>query len=159
MINTRLMMEEIFLSEKKVCDNVIDIEKYLRNVDYIIRKKGRVIINDFGITVPQFTALQFLISEGDLTIGDLSQKMALACSTITDLVDRMEKTELVVRKKDEKDKRVVRVEVQPIGYELVQKVLEKRRIYLAEKLNGFEDEDKEYLKEALTSLYFAMKDD
>ena len=153
------MMEEIFLSEKKVCDNVIDIEKYLRNVDYIIRKKGRVIINDFGITVPQFTALQFLISEGDLTIGDLSQKMALACSTITDLVDRMEKTELVVRKKDEKDKRVVRVEVQPIGYELVQKVLEKRRIYLAEKLNGFEDEDKEYLKEALTSLYFAMKDD
>lgn len=147
------------MSEKKVCDNVIDIEKYLRNVDYIIRKKGRVIINDFGITVPQFTALQFLISEGDLTIGDLSQKMALACSTITDLVDRMEKTELVVRKKDEKDKRVVRVEVQPIGYELVQKVLEKRRIYLAEKLNGFEDEDKEYLKEALTSLYFAMKDD
>ena len=159
MINTRLMMEEIFLSEKKVCDNVIDIEKYLRNVDYIIRKKGRVIINDFGITVPQFTALQFLISEGDLTIGDLSQKMALACSTITDLVDRMEKTELVVRKKDEKDKRVVRVEAQPVGYELVQKVLEKRRLYLAEKLNEFEEDDKEFLKEALTSLYFAMKDD
>ena len=147
------------MSENKVCENVIEIEKYLRKVDYIIRKKGREIINDFGITVPQFTALQFLISEGNLTIGELSQKMALACSTITDLIDRMEKTELVVRKKDEKDKRVVRVEVQPIGYELVQKVLEKRRIYLAEKLNGFEDEDKEYLKEALTSLYFAMKDD
>lgn len=147
------------MSENKVCENVIEIEKYLRKVDYIIRKKGREIINDFGITVPQFTALQFIISEGNLTIGELSQKMALACSTITDLIDRMEKTELVVRKKDEKDKRVVRVEVQPVGYELVQKVLEKRRLYLAEKLNEFEEEDKKFLKEALTSLYFAMKDD
>ena len=147
------------MSENKVCENVIEIEKYLRKVDYIIRKKGREIINDFGITVPQFTALQFLISGGNLTIGELSQEMALACSTITDLIDRMEKTELVVRKKDEKDKRVVRVEVQPVGYELVQKVLEKRRLYLAEKLNEFEEEDKKFLKEALTSLYFAMKDD
>ena len=55
------------MSENKVCENVIEIEKYLRKVDYIIRKKGREIINDFGITVPQFTALQFLISEGNLT--------------------------------------------------------------------------------------------
>ena len=137
----------------------MEIEKYLRKVDYIIRKKGREILNDFNITVPQFTALQILIGEGDLTIGELSQKMTLACSTITDLIDRMEKSGLVVRKKDEKDKRVVRVEVQPIGYEIVQKVLDKRRAYLDGKLKGFKDEDKKFLKEALESLYGAMKDD
>ena len=62
-------------------------------------------------------------------------------------------------KKDEKDKRVVRVEVQPIGYEIVQKVLDKRRAYLDEKLKGFKDEDKKFLREALESLYGAMKDD
>lgn len=152
-------MEEIFLDDKLVCENVMEIEKYLRKVDYIIRKKGREILNDFNITVPQFTALQILIGEGDLTIGELSQKMTLACSTITDLIDRMEKSGLVVRKKDEKDKRVVRVEVQPIGYEIVQKVLDKRRAYLDGKLKGFKDEDKKFLKEALESLYGAMKDD
>lgn len=152
-------MGEIFLDDKQVCENVIEIEKYLRKVDYIIRKKGREILNDFNITVPQFTALQILISEGDLTIGELSQKMALACSTITDLIDRMEKSGLVVRKKDDKDKRVVRVEVQPIGYEIVQKVLDKRIDYLAEKLKGFKGEDKKFLREALESLYVAMKDD
>ncbi|SHI11890.1 MarR family winged helix-turn-helix transcriptional regulator [Sporanaerobacter acetigenes] len=147
------------MDDKLVCENVMEIEKYLRKVDYIIRKKGREILNDFNITVPQFTALQILIGEGDLTIGELSQKMTLACSTITDLIDRMEKSGLVVRKKDEKDKRVVRVEVQPIGYEIVQKVLDKRRAYLDGKLKGFKDEDKKFLKEALESLYGAMKDD
>lgn len=147
------------MDDKLVCENVMEIEKYLRKVDYIIRKKGREILNDFNITVPQFTALQILIGEGDLTIGELSQKMTLACSTITDLIDRMEKSGLVLRKKDEKDKRVVRVEVQPIGYEIVQKVLDKRRAYLDGKLKGFKDEDKKFLKEALESLYGAMKDD
>ena len=39
--------------------------------------------------------------------------MALACSTITDLIDRMEKAELVLRRKSSKDKRVVIVEVLP----------------------------------------------
>ncbi len=77
--------------EKPVCENVISIEKHLRRIDYIIRIKGREILKDFNITVPQFTALQILIHNEGLTIGELSQKMGLACSTITDLVDRMEK--------------------------------------------------------------------
>lgn len=152
-------MEEILLNDNIVCENVIEIEKYLRRVDYIIRKKGREILNDFNITIPQFTALQILISEGDLTIGELSQKMSLACSTITDLADRMEKNELIVRKKDEKDKRVVRIEALPKGYEIVEKVLEKRRIYLAENLIDFDDKEKEMLKDGLKALYLAMKEE
>lgn len=138
---------------------MVEIEEYLRKVDYIIRKKGREILKDFNITIPQFTALQILISKGDLTVGELSQETALAYSTITDLVDRMEKSKLVVRKKDKEDKRVVRVEVQPIGYDLVEKVLDKRREYLGRKLKGVGKEEKEFLKEALESLYLAMKND
>lgn len=147
------------MNDNIVCENVIEIEKYLRRVDYIIRKKGREILNDFNITIPQFTALQILISEGDLTIGELSQKMSLACSTITDLADRMEKNELVIRKKDEKDKRVVRIEALPKGYEIVEKVLEKRRIYLAENLIDLDDKEKEMLKDDLKALYLAMKEE
>src|SRR5690554_2798151 len=114
------------MKEMEERDNVASIEKYLRKTDYIIRKKGREILSDFGITVPQFTALQILINHENMTIGELSQDMALAFSTITDLIDRMEKSELVVRKKDEKDKRVVRVEVLPKGFDILEKVLDKR---------------------------------
>ncbi len=112
------------MNTKSDCKYVTEIEKYLRKVDYIIRIKGREILNDFNITSPQFTALQILINNGDMTIGDLSQKMSLACSTITDLIGRMEKTDLVIRKKDDKDKRVVRVEVLPKGFDILEKVLE-----------------------------------
>jgi DNA-binding MarR family transcriptional regulator len=93
-----------------------------------------------------------------MTIGELSQKMALACSTITDLIDRMEKSELVIRKKDEKDKRVVRVEVLQKGYDILEKVLEKRRGFLASKLKDFSIDDKEILNKVLEELYEAMNE-
>ncbi|NLY85474.1 MAG: MarR family transcriptional regulator [Tissierellia bacterium] len=138
---------------------VEEIEKHLRKVDYIIRRKGREILSDFNITIPQFTALQILINKGNMTIGELSKSMALACSTITDLIDRMEKAGLVVRKKDEKDKRVVRIEVLSKGYEILEKVLNKRIEFLSSKLVDFTYEEKVRLSLGLKALYDAMKDE
>ena len=145
--------------KEKDLENVEDIERYLRKVDYIIRRKGREILSDFNITGPQFTALQILIHNGTMTIGDLSQKMDLACSTITDLVDRMEKTNLVVRKKDEKDRRVVKVEVLEKGHDILTQVMKKRIDYLDGKLSGCNYDDKRNLKIGLEALHEAMKED
>ncbi len=146
----------ILMPDKTDLENVKRIEKYLRKVDYIIRKKGREILSDFSITVPQFSALQILINQGNKTIGELSNEMALACSTITDLVDRMEKAELVERKKDEKDKRVVRVFVLQKGYDVLEKVLEKRIEFLDHELRNFSNEEKHSLHLGLKTLYEAM---
>jgi len=139
-------------------ENEKDIEMHLRKIDYIIRKKGRVILSDFNITVPQFRALQILINDGEMTISELSQKMDLACSTITDLVDRMENSELVKRRKDKKDKRVVRIEVLNKGNDILEKVLQKRIEYLTIKLKNISKTDKENLRDALENLYLEMKE-
>lgn len=144
--------------EYKSRDYVENIELYLRKIDYIIRKKGREILQDYKMTIPQFTALQIMINNEDITIGELSQKMNLACSTITDLVSRMENTELVLRKKDEKDKRVVRIEVLDKGHEILHLVMEKRRDYLSEKLTDIDSENKHALNDALEKLFDAMKE-
>lgn len=148
------------MAEKKnpTCESVVNIEKHLRRIDYLIRKKGREILKDFNITVPQFTALQFLVHNKGLTIGELSQKMGLACSTITDLIDRMENNNLVVRKRDEKDKRVVRIEVQPIGHEIMDQVLAKRVEFLETKMEGLDAEKRIALSEGLESLYKIMRE-
>src|ERR1700732_4475617 len=70
-------------------EQVTSIESLLRHVSTVIRRRGRNILSDFSITPPQFDALLFLDEHGDLTIGELSNKMYLAYSTTTDLVDRM----------------------------------------------------------------------
>lgn len=139
--------------------NVESIEMHLRKVDYIIRKNGRMILSDFGITVPQFTALQTLINDGEMTIGELSTQMDLACSTITDLVDRMEKNGLVIREKDIKDKRVVRIVVLDKGHEILQKVLARRIEFLEDKLGNLSVLEVENLRDALEKLYLEMNKD
>lgn len=93
-----------------------------------------------------------------MTIGELSEKMTLACSTITDLVDRMEKSGLVVRKRDDRDKRVVRVIVLPKGFDIVEKVLEKRVKFLEEKINSFSNEEKSMLNNVLERLYSSIEE-
>jgi hypothetical protein len=73
-------------------ETVSEIERYLREISNIVKRKGREILNHFPITPPQFDALLFLHNEGDMTIGELSQKMFLACSTMTDLIDPWRRT-------------------------------------------------------------------
>lgn len=138
-------------------NNVADIETYLRRIDYTIRKKGREIIAEADITIPQFHALQILRQHERMTIGELSQKMALACSTITDLVDRMEKTGLVERRKNKLDKRVILVGLLPKGYEILERVLKKRREYLKGKMSDYDIESMEILKDGLEDLYKAIE--
>ena len=70
----------------KTFESVKEIERNLRRIDHIIRKEGRLILKDYNITVPQFEALQYLIHNENMTIGELSQKMHLAFSTVTDLM-------------------------------------------------------------------------
>ena len=144
---------------KQSLENVTNIEKHLRKVDYIIRRKGREILADFDITVPQFTALQMLINRGNMTIGELSQNMDLACSTITDLIDRMEKSKLVMRQRDDRDRRVVRIKVLEKGYDILEEVMKRRIDFLDEKLAVLSSEEKANLDKGLESLYEAMKEE
>ncbi|KPL60852.1 MarR family winged helix-turn-helix transcriptional regulator [Rossellomorea vietnamensis] len=136
---------------------VADIEKDLRYISSIIKQKGREILSQYTITPPQFIALQWLFEYGDMTIGDLSNKMYLACSTTTDLVDRMEKNQLVERVKDENDRRVVRIHMLKEGERIIEEVIKKRQNYLQSALTDFSFQEVLLLKDHLAKLHQEIK--
>lgn len=139
--------------------SVGDIEKSLRYVASIIKQRGREILNHYPITPPQFVALQWLFENGDMTIGELSNKMYLACSTTTDLVDRMEKNSLVMRVKDSQDRRVVRIHLQEEGARIIEEVIIKRQDYLQDVLKNFSEDEVRHLGNSLELLLTEMKDE
>lgn len=136
---------------------VADIEKDLRYISGIIKQKGRELLSNYTITPPQFIALQWLFEDGDMTIGELSNKMFLACSTTTDLVDRMEKSELVVRVKDPNDRRVVRIHLLEEGKRIIDEVIKKRQLYLQTVLKNFSAEEVLSLQANLSKLHHEMR--
>lgn len=143
---------------KEYLENIATIEKDMRYISGIIKQKGREILSNYTMTPPQFVALQWLFEEGDMTIGELSNKMFLAFSTTTDLVDRMEKNQLVQRVKDPNDRRVVRIHMLEEGKRLIDEVIKKRQGYLQEVLNEYTTEDIEELKKNFMRLHQVMRE-
>lgn len=127
---------------ENIDENVCKIELLLREVCFKVRTNGRSILSDFNITPPQFDALQYLIDEGGMTISELSSKLFLAPSTITDLIDRMEKNKLVIREKSTEDRRLVKVKVLSKGYNLIDNVINIRREFVNRLLEDMPSEDR-----------------
>jgi DNA-binding MarR family transcriptional regulator len=60
-----------------------------------------------GLTAPQILLLQSIRDKGQITIGELANQMSLSQATVTTILDRLEKRELVYRERSKEDKRKV----------------------------------------------------
>lgn len=139
---------------KKTIENS---EKKLRRIAGIIKRNGRKILKNYPITSPQFIALQWVIEGENLTIGELSNKIGLAFSTTTDLVDRMEKNQLVQRVRDVNDRRVVRIHALEKGKSIIEEVVAQRQQYLGEVLESLSQEEIIMINESLNLLLVQMR--
>lgn len=138
---------------------VAQMEKEFRYISAIIKHNGRKILKNYTITPPQFIALQWLFEHGDMTIGDLSNKMFLAFSTTTDLVDRMENNVLVKRLRDDKDRRVVTIQLLDEGKRIIEEVIKIRGEYLNSVLADFDEVEVKQLSSLLKKLHQEMNKD
>ncbi|QQE77034.1 MarR family winged helix-turn-helix transcriptional regulator [Alicyclobacillus sp. SO9] len=135
---------------------VVDMEQKLRQIARTVRRRGRTLLEQYGITPPQFDALLILHKEGELTIGDLSNRLFLAYSTTTDLVDRLVAAGFVVRQRSQDDRRVVHVKMLPAGAHLIEEVLDARRAYLDAVLESLSLDEKKEILHALELLTAMM---
>jgi len=132
------------------------IEALLRSIALVLKKRGRDILAAFDVTPPQFEALLTLREFGALTMGELCQKLYLACSTATDLVDRMERNGLIQRERDHLDRRVIRLRVMEKGDQVMDQVLRARLKYLSAVMEGMSPEQRSALAETLQELQRRM---
>jgi DNA-binding MarR family transcriptional regulator len=70
------------------------------------------------LTAPQFYVLATIGYAGELPFGEIGLKMMVTVSNLTGIVDRLEDKKLVTRKRDEHDRRVVRVVLTEKGAKL-----------------------------------------
>lgn len=60
-----------------------------------------------GLTAPQILLLQTIRNKGEVTIGELANDISLSQATVTTILDRLEKRNLVYRERSKEDKRKV----------------------------------------------------
>jgi len=128
---------------KKVARDVAisDILLSLRRIIKSLQDYSQKVSSHFGITGPQLWVVKTIYENGGLSLGELSKRMYLNPSTITGVVDRLEKRRYVLRDRSEKDRRVVKVQLTPRGNRLAKrapKPIQGKMIYGLRKLK--EDE-------------------
>lgn len=140
------------MSKEEFSDSVVRIERLLRHVAFIIKKRGRDILSDFEITTPQFLTLVVLKDKPGITMGELCERLYLACSTATDLIDRMEKNGYLERNRDPDDRRVIRLSITEKGQNIIDQVINARRRYVESILSQLTQEEIDQLERSLEKL-------
>ena len=87
---------------------------YLR-VSQHLSQQFRSHFGKLNLTFPQALVLSVLGSEGPMPISQLAERTGSANSTVSGIVDRLEKLELAKRTRSAADRRVIYVEATP-GY-------------------------------------------
>ena len=90
-----------------------DVDRIVEAAVYLYTESRRVtkdLARRHGLTGPQVTALKLLEGVGTLSLSQLGTRMSAKSSTITGIVDRMERDGLVRRRRSEHDRRVVHLE-------------------------------------------------
>lgn len=98
-------MEEVSKSLKVI--------KLLKQVMDLLRQKVKCEFKQMNLTGPQGMLVGTLAHSGKMKISDLSEKLVLSNSTVSGIIDRLEKQGLVERIRSEEDRRVVYVNVTP----------------------------------------------
>lgn len=82
----------------------------------------RPLLDDLGLTYPQYLVLLVLWENNDLAVTEIGDQLLLKSATLTPLLKRMEVAGLVVRTRSEVDERRVQVSLTTAGKRLKAKV-------------------------------------
>lgn len=93
------------------------LRRILRSVEVYSRKLAQ----EHGVTVPQLICLLKIDELGALTIKELSEEVFLAPSTLVGIIDRLEKQDLIERRRSARDRRKVRISLTEGGIALLQR--------------------------------------
>lgn len=86
-------------------DVLIALRRVIRATDL----HSKFLAKTTGLTTPQMLLLQILSQKGAITVGELAGGMSLSQATVTTILDRLEKRELVTRRRSTTDRRKVYV--------------------------------------------------
>lgn len=109
-------------------------------------------VKQYGLNMTEFAVLEFLYHKGRQPIQQISEKILIASSSTTYVIDQLGKKGLVNRALCQKDKRVTYVELTEKGTTLMATVFPKHAEKIMELFSVLTESEQETLLEALKKI-------
>jgi len=111
----------------------------------VVARLSHQLRDENGLTVSQFGALEALLHLGPMSQRDLGTKLLKSSGNITMVVDNLEKRDLVERRREGNDRRVVTVHLTPKGRQLIVEVFPRHATLISDELEILTPEEQETL--------------
>ncbi|MBM7560233.1 MarR family winged helix-turn-helix transcriptional regulator [Marinitoga litoralis] len=123
-----------------------------KEIRELVKKSMVMSFEDSEITSSQWMLLGALLKNGKMTMSELSNYIGLSNSTVSGIVDRLEKHDYIRRVRDDEDRRKVYVEITEKFNEVAKKSHKKIEKQLGERLNKVSDKELNTVIEGLKIL-------
>jgi len=122
-----------------------------------IRRRVVEDIKCLGLNPTEFAVLEFIYSKGDQPIQKIGEKVLIASSSITYVVDKLEKKNLLKRKPCPNDRRITYASITTAGNDLMNEVFPKHKLAIQEICAGLDTNEKKFMIQQLKKLgYYAQ---
>ncbi len=137
-------------------DSGREILRSLRRILRAVDLHGRRLAQQYGLTGPQLICLREIRRHGALNPGHLARSISLSPATVTGILDRLEGRALVTRRRRNRDKRQVLVELTEQGAELLSRTAPPLQERFVARLGALERADRERIAAALDQVVALM---
>lgn len=102
-------------------DRIEEVLVALRRVIRATDLHSKHLAKTTGLTAPQILLLQTIRDKQEATIGEIASEISLSQATVTTILDRLEKRNLVYRERSQEDKRKVHACLTDEGTEILKR--------------------------------------
>ena len=102
-----------------------DVDEVIEAIVYLYTESRRLtkeMARRADLTGPQLTVVKLLEQIGDLSLSELSERIRAQNSTVTGIIDRMVRENLVTRERSKEDRRVVYIRLTTKGKKLAEEI-------------------------------------
>ena len=127
-----------------------EIDRLFRDVHKHLVQYTKGKLRDHDLTMPRFLVLWHISKFQPVNMSFLHNKLYMANSTLTVIVDKLVEENLVKRYRNPDDRRIVLLELTEDGDQLLCKMLNVRQSFLEEALHDLKTKQQQELIELLT---------
>ncbi len=117
----------------------------LHRVANTIDRQTSRIASEYDLTIGQFGVLEALYHKGDMTVGEVQEKILSSSGTIPLIINNLAKRGYLVRVQDKNDRRRCILHLTQKGQELISQVYPENEAKIIEMMAAWTDEEKTQL--------------
>jgi MarR family transcriptional regulator, organic hydroperoxide resistance regulator len=120
---------------------VEEIVRVFRELRLAMRDLISDSLKESDFTLAQISVVSVLVMNGDLKVSEIAKYIGMADSTVSGIIDRLEKKDVVQRKRTVSDRRIVMIHLNPSYGQIYENFRQERYLVIKDHLGELSESE------------------